>query len=98
MTLLSTLRSTLFNKELITKETVLLVLCILYTLPRCVCRHLIIISKKRLLPTAVPVTLTLALQGVSIATVAVQVKLNEPSSLKVTVLPLMTTLLRLLNA
>jgi len=35
-------------------------------------------------------TLVLALHGVSIATVAVQVKLNEPSSLNVTVLPLVT--------
>ena len=32
----------------------------------------------------------MALHGVSIATVAVQVKLNEPSSLNVTVLPLVT--------
>ena len=32
----------------------------------------------------------MALHGVSIATVAVQVKLNEPSSLNVTVLPSVT--------
>jgi len=36
------------------------------------------------------VTLAVALHGVSIATVAVQVKLNEPSSLNVTVLPSVT--------
>jgi len=42
------------------------------------------------LPTAVPLMLALALHGVSIATVAVQVKLNEPSPLNVTVFPLVT--------
>jgi len=42
------------------------------------------------LPTAVPLTLAVALHGVSISTVAVQVKLNEPSSLNVTVLPSVT--------
>jgi len=36
------------------------------------------------------VTLAVALHGVSIATVAVQVKLNEPTSLNVTVLPSVT--------
>jgi len=47
----------------------------------------------RFLPTAVPLTLALPLHGVSIATVAVQVKLNEPSSLNVAVLASVSALM-----
>ena len=49
------------------------------------------------LPTAVPLALAVPLHGVSIATVAVHVKLNEPALLNVARLPSMSALMTSLN-